>query len=131
MRAKFFDHQDTENEKNERDVVDAGEALALLRSLRSRQPSFCSLESRSWTLLIGVAEEMGCVQLSAPDRQPPYLMAFNSSNVNADGYVEFMSGGTPTPISVRYCIPWELVEEIVKELLTHDRQPAGIVWEEI
>lgn len=129
MKARFQDHQDLANPVNGAEVGPS-EAVALLRELRARQPFFCSLDTLAGTLLVGVGRNTGCVQHTADSAgSPPYLMATASSP--SEQGIEFLSGGTPTPIPGRYCLPWLQVEDVVHRFLTAGVRPNNVVWEEI
>ena len=130
MNAVFHDHQDIANPLNGR-AVTSSEAIRLLRSLRTRDPFFCSLDADAGTLLVGVGQDVGCIQFTPTVGGLPYLMAMSDPNESRDGYVEFLSGGTPSPVPRRYALPWLLLEQIVTAFLDEGAIPNDVVWEEI
>jgi hypothetical protein len=130
MSASFRDHENLANPLNGR-MVTSSEAIQLLRSLQERDPLFCSFEANTGTLLVGVARDMGCVQFTPNAEGPPYLMATTGASENSDEYVEFLSGGTPSPVPLRYSLPWPLVERILTVFLDQGTVPSDITWEEI
>jgi hypothetical protein len=130
MSATFRDHENPSNPWNGRRVT-SSEVGQLLRSLQTREPFLCSLEADSGTLLVGVGRELGCIQFTPKNGGPPYLMATTGSMDNGDEYVEFLSGGTPSPIPRRYCLPWPLVERTVAAFLDQGFFPSDLQWEEV
>jgi hypothetical protein len=130
MNASFSDYEDPTNQLNGHRLSSA-EAIEVLRSLQGREPFICSLQTDSGTLLVGVGRELGCVQLTPADGGPPYFMATTSSMGDADEYIEFLSGGTPSPIRRRYCLPWPLIERIVTHFLDQGIVPTDVQLEEV
>jgi hypothetical protein len=130
MNASFRDQEDPSNPLNGH-LVASSDVGQLLRSLQTREPFFCSLEADLGTLLVGVGRELGCIQFTPKDGGPPYLMATIGSMENGDEYVEFLSGGTPSPVPRRYCLPWSLVERTVEAFLTQGFVPSDLQWEEV
>ncbi|WP_437945365.1 Imm1 family immunity protein [Sorangium sp. So ce296] len=130
MNANFCDYEDPSNPLNGRRLAPT-EILEALRSLQGREPFICSLETDSGTLLVGVGRELGCVQFTPANGGPPYLMATTGSTVKDNEFVEFLSGGTPSPISRRHCLPWQLVESAVADFLDQGVVPQNLHWEEV
>jgi hypothetical protein len=130
MTAIFHDQENPSNPLNGHRVA-SSEVGQLLRSLQTREPFFCSLEADSGTLLVGVGRELGCIQFTPKDGGPPYLMATTGSMEDDDEYVEFLSGGTPSPVPRRYCLPWLLVERTVAAFLDQGVVPSDLEWEEV
>lgn len=130
MNARFCDHEDPANPMNGYSFM-AKEVVQLLRSLQGREPFMCSLEADAGTLLVGVSENIGCVQFTSPDGQPPYMMATVNDHEDGNQSMDFLSGGTPSPIPERYCLPWPLVERIVAHFLDQGAVPSDFRWEEI
>ena len=63
----------------------------------------------------------------------PYLLTLASDhNGPADeDYVEFLFGGTLTPIPSRNCIPFELLKQVAVEFLNTGNRSQVVSWEEI
>lgn len=79
---------------------------ALFVQLRGRAPFMFELVGENGhNLLVGRGDDCGCVQFSRADGTPPYLMAVSEEPSGADELVEFLAGGTPTPIPQRFCLP--------------------------
>ncbi|MEX0701314.1 MAG: Imm1 family immunity protein [Planctomycetales bacterium] len=132
MIARFFDRQDTANPLNGVTVPDERTLDEALDSLRKREPSFCELMGdNGFELLIGVGHDIGCVQYSAADGSLPYLIAVASESANDDGYVEFLTADTPTPIPVRYCLPLRMIRAIAAEFVITGERSESVTWEEV
>ena len=84
-----------------------------------------------FTLTVGVSNNLGCVQHAPGNGTPPYLMAVGSTETKLNsGDVEFVVGGTATPIDRRYCFPFERVKQIVTYFVETGKRWPGVVWEE-
>lgn len=108
------------------------EALAMLDGLvSSRNPFFCSLTlDDGQELLIGVGR-LGCVQHSFANGSPPYLMAAAEPSEATGEFVEFLTAGTPSPVPRQYCMPWQMVREVVAYFMDHGLRSPNVAWEEI
>jgi hypothetical protein len=85
----------------------------VLQKLRNREPFFFELVGENgYQLLVGLGK-VGCAQYSRDDGSGLFQVAIAPSAQNIEGYVEFLAGDTPTPISKRYCMPWQQVKQIV------------------
>ena len=132
MKAIFSDHEDQTNPLNGQRVT-TKEAIEVIRSHRSRAPFVCSLETDCGSLLVGVSKALGFVQFTRVNGLPPYFIGTTDSTgtESAEEFFEFLSGGTPSPVPRRYCLPWPLVEEVVEYFMDHGTLPSGLLWEEI
>jgi hypothetical protein len=133
MKAVFRDLQWKDNPANSKVIESPESALQLLDSLLDRPPSLCTLSSEDAKaeILVGVGDPLGCVQFSASDGAPPYLMPRADSVLSGNDYVTFLAGGTPTEIPRRYCLPWPQVREIVDYFIKHGSRKPDLIWEEI
>ena len=80
-------------------------------------------------LTIGYGGPVGCVQHSK-NHLPPYRVILGD-HPDAIDYLEFDSGGTPTPIHRKFLLPFERVEAIVTHYFLHGELPDDAGWEEI
>jgi hypothetical protein len=130
MIVTFFDREDDMNHLNGTIVRDSSHLFKILDSLRNREPFFCELVGdNGYCLLVGVGQK-GCVQYSRSDGEPPYLGAVASNREREAGYIEFLTGGTPTPISKRECMPFDTVREIAGYFQETGGMYPGVAWEE-
>jgi hypothetical protein len=132
MSVTFHDLEDEKNPLNDKKVRSSGEALAILDKLASiREPFFCTLRNTNdRELLIGVGNP-GCVQHSTSDGKPPYQMAVTDPIEATGEYVEFLAGGTPSPVPREYCISWQTVREVAAHFVETGAMSAGVNWESI
>ena len=131
MTIIFFDREDSENDLNGTTIRNDEQLSKVLEGLRVRAPFVCELVGdSSFHLHVGVGE-VGHAQYSRLDGEPPYLMAVAPHPNEREQYTEFLLGGTPTPISSRYCMPFELVRKIAEYFLETGRAHPGFTWEEV
>ncbi len=132
MTVEFFDRQEESNPLNGTRISNKTDLLKILDSLRNREPFFLELVGENgYNLLIGLARMIGCAQYSRQDGSSPYVMAVTTGELDNDGYMEFLTADTATPVPRRYCIPFDLVKEVAAHfLLTGEPSPA-LKWEEI
>ncbi len=132
MSVIFQDMQDAHNELNGTRIGDASNLHLLLDAFRRRQPFLFELNADGGdTLTIGIGADVGCVQHTGGDGDPPYLMALNEAVADDEGFVEFLAGGTPTPIPKKYCLPVSVVEAIAAEFVASGNRSPAVAWEEI
>jgi hypothetical protein len=82
------------------------------------------------TLTIGVGNPCGFVEYMNASATPPYLIAINNSS-NNNGFIEFDSGGTLTPVSTRHCINFDQVVDIVDFFMRSGKLSAAVYWENV
>ena len=58
-------------------------------------------------------------------------MAVNPSLRDSEGHVDFLMGDTLTPVSKRYCLPYDEFVEIVAEFVLTGERVHGVLWEEL
>ena len=129
MNLEFQDLEDRSNPANGTMVRAILDLRALFANARDRRPFFFTLTNADGELTIGFASEIGCIQHSNPKGDPPYMMAVSPES--KDGFVEFLAGGTATPVPKRYCLTADSVIELVAEFLESGRKSASVKWEEI
>src|SRR6266481_155819 len=114
MMVTFYDRQDSSNPLNDMEIITAIGLSRIIDSLSNRRPFFCHLFCENgFDLLVGIGENVGCVQHSSHDGVPPYLMAVeNGFEFSTVDTVDFLIGGTLTPVPRRYCKSMESVKEI-------------------
>jgi hypothetical protein len=83
-------------------------------------------------LTIGIGTPYGFVEYMDNDGSPPYLVAkVDMENQGKDTLVEFDSGGTPTPIPMENCLPFDRVVDIVEYFLRNKILPEDANWIEV
>ncbi len=134
MMVEFQDLEDRTNPCNGERFASPSQVIALLDELNcSRPPFMCELiGDNGFTLTVGLGGDVGCVQHAPSDGTPPYLMAVGSTEVEPNvGDVEFVVGGTATPIDRRYCVPFETAKQIAAHFVETGNRWLGVSWEEI
>lgn len=129
MNTTFFDREDLKNRLNGVIIQDRKRLLQILDELRKRPPFICELVGENgFHLHIGIGE-LGHAQYSRSDGEPPYLMAIAPHPTNKEEDTEFLIGQTPTPVSNRYCMPFELIRDIAGCFLETGQTHPGFSWE--
>jgi hypothetical protein len=132
MKTHFFDLLDNTNPWNGTSIENLAEFQNVLESVRDRLPFIAELigdNSFKLTFVLGTTE--GCVQFCSVGHEPPYLMAVNPTLRDSEGEVEFLMGGTLTPVSKRYCLPYDAFVEVVAEFVQTGERKHDVLWEEL
>jgi hypothetical protein len=121
------------NERIEYNVADGEELRKLLYLLVEQEPKVFVLEMAINAMFtIGIGLPYGFVQFSK-NNEPPYLIATveeSLGGIDWDEEVEFMAGGTPTPIAKRWCLPYDQVVKTITHFFQNNELPQ-LKWEEI
>lgn len=91
------------------------------------------LESPSSGLLtIGVGSPYGFVEYMNKNGNTPYLIAVKDiTTTEIDSFVEFYSGGTPTPIPLFACLPMDQVVSIALHFYEDEDLKKYAKWQEV
>lgn len=132
MKVQFKDLDDLTNPMHGETLTNANEVRALLDQLHSRTPFMCELVGvNGYMLTVGIGGDRGCVQYSPSDGTPPYLMAVSPAEPEPNiEEMEFVVGGTATPIDARYCFAFELVKDIAADFVEQGEPSSVVRWEE-
>lgn len=123
--------EDKANPLNGAIIHDKNRLVEVLNGLRARHPFVFKLSGENgFCLDIGIGK-IGCVQHSRCDGRPPYVLAVAPHPENPEEDTEFLCGGTPSPISNRYCMPFDFVCEIAGYFLETGRAHPGFAWEPV
>jgi hypothetical protein len=134
MRIHFQDLEEEDNPLNGKVFTDPDRLLGTLVELhQSRPPFMCELSGdNGFILTVGLGRELGCVQHAAKNGMPPYLMAIDPAHSGGSSNdLDFLVGGTATPIPGRFGINFEKVKEIVREFAGTGCRSSVVKWEEI
>ena len=132
MIVEFFDRQEGANPLNGARMSDGAKVLDVLEELRNRDPFFCELIGENgYNLLIGLGGTIGCAQYSSGDGSQPYLVAVENGIRDSATYTEFLTGNTLTPVAGRYCLPFEVMRQIVVYFVETGHYNPAVPWEEI
>lgn len=133
MTVTFLDMEDPANELNGRFFQEGADLLQALETSRTKPPFFCKLTSVNGNYLdVGVGK-VGCAQHTRAGGMPPYLMAVAPGkehlNEDAGDYTEYLCGGAATPISDRFCMPFESVRKIIRHFAETGEAHPVFSWD--
>src|SRR5450432_2303977 len=130
MRVIFKDLQDEAAEWNGRALDSEAGLMQVLQNARLLPPFIAELSGEhGYTLTVGLGGEHGCIQYAASDGSPPYRVAL-SPDLKTDE-IEFMCGGTPTPIAPRHLLEFDVLSRAVRYFLLTGQRFPDLLWEEI
>ena len=125
----FRNFQDKHDPNNGRAISSADDLVCLLEQMRSASPviaEFCG--PGDFDIQIGIGGKFGCVQYSRMDDNPPYLMAVSHHPPMKRGYIEFLCGGTPTPIGARNILTFDEMKDVVLDFLRTGDRSDKVSW---
>jgi len=144
MMVTFSDMEWTANPRNGEIISKPYDLMEILESLRTREPFVFELKGSSgFTLQIGIAGSCGFVEYSRDDGSADWVaiapgekqilsdqgcVAFREM---ADNGVEFLCGGTPSPIPSRYILSFELLQRIAMYFWQTGERMPEILWDEL
>ncbi len=83
------------------------------------------------SLTLGVGKSYGFAEFINQNSETPYLITYNKNlDAEEESYIDFDSGGTPTPIPLRYCLPISTIIEIANFFFVNKSLPKNVVWQE-
>lgn len=128
---RFIDYPHWEDvDEREIPVSSEQEIRKTLKRFHQQLPRFVDFISPEGdSLTIGVGASLGCVMFIKASGDPPYLWAIGNRG-EAEDYIEFDAGGTPTPIPLYRCLPFEDVIEIVVHYFLTGNLTENVEWEE-
>jgi hypothetical protein len=128
MKAVFTDEGDARNPRNGKAITAAG-LSAVFAAAQTRPPFIVLLEGEDGCdMTVGVGPTFGFVQWA--DRDALAQVAV-SPRVVAEADIEFVAGGTSTPVPRRYLMPISSVESIAAHFLATGRPDHAVAWESI
>lgn len=111
-------------------VVSVGQLRDLITPLSAREPGFIELDSASGLLQLGLGGEFACAHFTTREHKPRYLAA-QAKIVRATKDVEFLCGGTPTPIAPQLCLTFEDAVRIAEHFFRTQHRDPHFEWIEI
>jgi hypothetical protein len=129
MILEFQDLEDHSNPANGTAVGTITDLHTLFANSSDRRPFFFTLRNADIELTIGFGPEAGCIQHGDANGAPPYRMALNPQG--EEGFVEFLVGGTATPVSKRYCLQIDFILELAAHFIESGQRSTLVEWEEI
>ena len=128
-----FQHLDDDHDPRNGKVLDKPAVIGLLDDLRTtRPPIMCQfVGDNGFNLTIGIDNGFGCIQYSRNDGLPPYIMATDSTpGVSNSTDMEFVVGGTLTPIEGKYRVRFDLVRDVLLEFAQSGERSEAVNWQE-
>jgi hypothetical protein len=130
MIVRYRNHQDKYDVLNEKAIEQPDKLVELLHRRRNRRPFFAELfGDNSFKIMFGISTELCCVQHSRINGDPPYLMAVSPHRRMMKGCVEFLAGGTLTPVAARYIISFDELKEIALYFLQTGERSNAVSWQ--
>ena len=118
------------SEKEEIPILNEQDIRRALKRFQQEDPRVVDLISPTGDCLaIGVSSSLGCVMFMRASGDPPYLWALGDSD-DRENDIEFDVGGTPTPVPLYRCLPFERVVEIVVYYFLNGELPRDVEWDE-
>ncbi len=109
------------------DEQDLRKTLKLLH--RRDRPRFVALISPTGDgLTIGVGRPLGCIMFGKASGDSLFLWALGNPG-DRESRTEFDGGGTPTPVPLYRCLPFETVIEIVVYYFLNEKLPTYVEWD--
>jgi hypothetical protein len=134
MKVRLFDLEDDPYTTPYREFVNPADVMTLIEEkiAAGRPFTFELFGENGFMLTFGIEGEHGNAQYSPADGSLPYLMAVDpdTSRLNL-GDMDFIVGGTLTPIDGRYRVPADKIMRIVRHFLETGERSSEIEWEEI
>ncbi len=130
MIIYFHNYQDKLDPDHARAISSEGELSELLDRKRNAAPfvaEFCG--AGDFHVTVGIGGEYGCVQYQRVDGMPPYLMAVSHRPPMKRGVVEFLCGGTPTPVAARYILTFSELTRVMFEFLRTGERSDAVNWQ--
>jgi hypothetical protein len=131
MKVRYDNQQDDLDPMNGGVFSDQEKLIELLDSRRNDPPFAARLSGdNGFELMIGIGGDVGCVQYSHSNGDLPYLMAV-PPGPQPSGDVEFLMGGTATPIPARYILSFDELKKVVLYFLETGDRINAVSWEAI
>jgi hypothetical protein len=99
--------------------------------VKQQQPGFVELNSSVGSRLqLGVGRQFACAQFVEHKSLPPYLCA-KTKMIRADKDIEFLCGGTPSPIPPELCLSFDEAAKIAEYFFEVGERDPDFEWIEI
>jgi hypothetical protein len=129
MIIYFHNHQDKLDPNNRRAISSDDELIELLDHARHAPPfvaEFCG--AVDFHIIVGIGGDFGRVQFSRMDGMPPYLMAVSPRPPVKRGVIEFMCGGTPTPIGSSNILRFDELKAVLMHFMRTGERSDTVTW---
>jgi Immunity protein Imm1 len=132
MKVQYANQQNKLDPMNGAVIEESVKLAELLNSKRNEPPFLGELSGdNGYHIEFGIGGDIGCVQFSSMDGDPPYLMAVSTNPPMKCGYVEFLISNTPTPFAARYIISFDELKEIALHFMKTGERSNRVLWQEL
>jgi hypothetical protein len=130
MNLQYLNQQDDSDPMNGSVIVKSADLMELLDSKRNEAPFVAELRGdNGFMLVFGIGGGIGCVEHRRTDGDLPYLMAVSQHPPIESGDIEFLCGGTPTPIPGRNILSFAELKQIATRFLETGERSDLVSWE--
>lgn len=132
MKVQYLNYQNKLDPMNGAIIAENAKLAKLLVDRRSDPPFLAELSGdNGFHIEFGVGGDIGCVQYSSIDGKPPYLVAVSQHPQIKDGYAEFLTANTPTPVPARNILSFDELKQIVLHFLETGQRSDAFSWEPV
>ena len=132
MKVRYLNQQDGSDPMNGTVVAESVDLAEFLDSKQNESPFVAELRGdNGFMLVFGIGGGIGCVEHRSTDGHPPYLMAVSPDRPIKSGDIEFMCGGTPTPIPARNILRFAELRQIATHFLATGERSDLVSWEPV
>lgn len=109
-------------------IRSADELLSVLHACAQGKPRVFELDAPEGAhLQLGLGGAYACAQFVTAD-DPPFSFDAETRSVTASDDVEFLLGGTPTPIAPEFCLSFAEALEVAEYFFETGQRDPTIVW---
>ena len=132
MKLLYENQQEDADPKNGMIISSGTQLDAVLDAGRIGTPVFVRLSGdNGFEIMVGIGRNVGCIQYSRSDGEPPYLVALSVDCPTEGEDVEFWTGGTATPIPARFILSSDELKQIALHFLETGQRSDAVFWESI
>lgn len=125
----FRNYEDKQDPNHGRAMSSDDDLAGFLDEARKRPPFTAEFSGAGdFELVVGIGGEFGCAQFSRMDGRPPYLMAVSPRPPMKRGVIEFMCGGTPTPIGSSNILRFDELKEVLIHFMRTGERSSAVTW---
>jgi hypothetical protein len=132
MKVRYKNQQDKFDPMNGTVVAECAKLSEMLDARRNNPPFFIRLSgANGYEIMVGIGGDVGCVQYSRSDGEPPYLVAVPPRPHRTSGDVEFLTGNTATPVPARNILSFDELRQIALHFLETGERSDVVAWEPV
>jgi len=112
-------------------ISDQKELEEFFHTFPDREPFYCEFVKSDYKLSVCVRRDLGSVQHSPANGDPPYMVAITTAPHDPNDEVEFFIGSELTLLSARHAVPLDTAKEIIRYFLETGQRSPVVPWENI